>query len=168
VIREDLSPSFSRGDFYGGIDAAMTRLFGLVEGEKMPPPRAAAPTHGNQGESTLESMAPLFMGALFVGLFLRGIVGRFAGVLTGVGAGAIGWLAFGVPALLALGAGFAIMIVVMLMGGMRGGGGFPIVLGGGGFGSGGRGGFGSGGGGGGFSSGGGGDFSGGGASGSWD
>ncbi|CAN5369030.1 hypothetical protein BH10PSE17_BH10PSE17_17930 [soil metagenome] len=171
IIREDLSPAFSRGDFYGGIDAAMTRLFGLVEGEKMPPP--PEPTaRQHQGSGGFEGYLPLLLGVFVLGSVLRGMFGKPGALMAGAGGGLAGWALFKMTALLSLGFGAVMAIVLMFMGGGRrgfgGGGGFPIVIGGGGFGGGG-GGFGGGGGdSGGFSSGGGGDFSGGGASGSWE
>src|SRR3989338_635957 len=39
VISEIITPYFKQGDFYGGIQAGVTRLVRLVEGEPLPPPR---------------------------------------------------------------------------------------------------------------------------------
>jgi len=41
VIAETITPHFKAGDFYGGIDAGVTQLMQLIEGEPLPPPRAS-------------------------------------------------------------------------------------------------------------------------------
>ncbi|HEU4621964.1 MAG TPA: TPM domain-containing protein [Burkholderiaceae bacterium] len=160
IIRETIGPAFERGDFYGGLNAALDRVIALIEGEALPAPSAQPNTHGDA--NGMDGFAPLFLIALFVGALLRGLFGRFGAMLAGLGATGAGWLFLGLPIVFALGVGLFVALIVLAMGGGRGRGlgGLPIVLGGGGdFGS--RGG-------GGWSSGGGGDFSGGGASGSWN
>jgi uncharacterized protein len=164
IIREYLRPHFRSGDFYGGINAALDRLLGLVNGEPLPPPAARTVQHrGNVG-----GVLPiLLILGLIAGPILRNLFGRPVGaVATGGIAGFVAWLLIGIG-------GIALLVGVLgfvftLLGGLGGGrwtsggpGGFGGGLGGigGGFG-------GFGGGGGGFSGGGGG-FSGGGASGSW-
>lgn len=169
IIREQLAPAFSRGDFYGGVNGAFDALFRLVEGEGLPPPASQA--RGGDAGDPLATLGPVFLVALFVGTLLRGLFGRVGALLAGAGAFGAAWWFVGLPILLAAGVGVFVARVVAAMGGGRGG---PISVGGrhGGWGSGGGGwgsdGGGGGGGGGGWSSGGGGDFSGGGASGSWD
>jgi uncharacterized protein len=39
ILEEYLRPSFRAGDFYGGIDRAVDRLVGLVDGEPLPAPK---------------------------------------------------------------------------------------------------------------------------------
>jgi uncharacterized protein len=163
IIEEYLRPSFRAGDFYGGIDRAVDRLIGLVDGEPLPAPRREA----QRSARGVQGLLPLLLIiGLFGGPILRGILGR------PVGAAATGGVA-GVLAFMLLGTlGFAVAagvvaFVIALIGGLGGGG---WSTGRGGFG--GLGGFGGGFGGGGFGggggfSGGGGGFSGGGASGSW-
>ncbi|MBS0375596.1 MAG: TPM domain-containing protein [Proteobacteria bacterium] len=161
ILAEYLQPAFRAGDFYGGIDRALDKLIGLVDGEPLPPPKAARRGGRPGGESVL--MIALVLG-LFAGPVLRAMLGRPVGATaTGGAAGYLTYLLAGaVPLAIVAGLG---AFFVTLIGGLGGGrwtsGGFGGGLGGGGFG----GGFG-GGGGGGFSGGGGG-FSGGGASGSW-
>ena len=163
IIEEYLRPSFRAGDFYGGIDHAVDRLIGLVDGEPLPAPKRESqrPVRG------LSSILPILLVlGLFGGTILRGIFGR------PVGAAATGGIAGFLTFLLLGTMSFAVIVGVIaflftLLGGL-GGGGWSTGRGGfGGFGGGfGGGGFGGGGFGGGFSGGGGG-FSGGGASGSW-
>lgn len=166
IIRETIGPAFGRGEFYAGIDAALDRLFGAIEGEALPtPPTRSATSHtaAPQG-GMLGALVPLFLVALFAGTVLRAMLGRFGAVLTGMGAAGAAVLLVGLPLLIALGLGLVVAAVVLAVG-SGGRGGLPLVIGPG-WGSGG----GSGGGasGGGWTSGGGGDFSGGGASGSWE
>ena len=153
VINEFISPQFKQGNFYGGLDAGIDKLMGLISGEALPETKA-----NSTGGNAIESLLPILLfGGLISGLVLRGILGNFAG--SAVNGGLIGaavWLLG-----LALGAAVIFAIVAffftMMMGGrVMGvyGGGVPM---GGGWG-------------GGVSSswsGGGGGFGGGGASGDW-
>ncbi len=165
IVREQLAPAFSQGDFYGGIDRAFDALFRLVEGEGLPAPTAksGAPASSSGG---IDALIPILVGAVVVGAFLRVMLGRTGALLAGAGAGGAGWLLVGLPMLLAGGLGVVVAILVLAMG--AGGRGLGPIVTGGSHGGWGGGGWGGGGGGGGWSSGGGGDFSGGGASGSWD
>ena len=160
IIDQALVPAFRAGDYAGGLNAAVDRLMARVQGENLPAPRAVGPQpRGGGGAMPLEQLGLMvFGGVLLVGGLLSAILGRKAGsVLTAVAAGGAAWW-LGTGLLVAVGAAFAAVLVVgvvgvgnvlqlLLMLGGRGGGG--------------------GGGGGGFSSGGGGDFGGGGASGRW-
>jgi len=164
IIRERIAPRFAQGDFYGGLDAGVDSLIGLVDGEPLPaPPPAPASQGGDSGGSPLEllfaalvfvlaapawvaGLAALVMSYAFSGSLVYGLVGGAAG--------------FGLSALLGL-AGFK----RRGLGAMARRGGY-----GGGIGGGWRGGGGFGGGGGGFGGGfggGGGNSGGGGASGRW-
>jgi uncharacterized protein len=150
VIAEIMTPYFRQGDFYGGLDAAVTQLVALVGGEPLPPPAKQKPA------SSIGDMLPLLLfGAIAVGGILRAIFGRFlGGSISGGLVGILVWV-LGGGLLFALILGI-LAFVMTLSGGMGGGmGGTRGGTGGGGFG-----------GGGGFSGGGGG-FGGGGASGRW-
>ncbi|CAN4267115.1 COG1512 Beta-propeller domains of methanol dehydrogenase type [Methylophilaceae bacterium] len=153
VINEFISPQFKQGNFYGGLDAGIDKLMGLISGEALPETKA-----NSTGGNAIESLLPILLfGGLISGLVLRGILGNFAG--SAVNGGLIGaavWLLG-----LALGAAVIFAIVAffftMMMGGrVMGvyGGGVPM---GGGWGGGGSSSW----------SGGGGGFGGGGASGDW-
>jgi uncharacterized protein len=163
IIADIVAPRFRTGDFADGIEAGVDAIMKAIEGESLPLPGKKA-----QGKvDTLSSYSDfLWMGFILVpivGMFLRGLVGRFFGAgltsgVTGLAAGLIfGSLAFGLVAAL-----MAFLFTLFTGSGMgsgaRSGGWIPS--GGGGFGGGGFGG------GGGFSGGGGG-FDGGGSSGSW-
>jgi len=152
IIDEIIVPRFKRGDFYSGIESGTAAMMQVVNGEPLPPPRRAAAS----GKYDIESLLFVAFGlVMVVGGMLRAMLGRFpAAVLMGGALGALAWLTVA-PLMIAVLAGAAAFIFVLLGGG-RGFGGY----GGGGFGGGGFGG------GGGFSGGGGG-FGGGGASGRW-
>jgi uncharacterized protein len=168
IIDEVIVPSFRGGDYYGGIDAGVDRIIGVINGEPLPEPvrRGSA----SDGISGLGNMLPvLLVFALVGGAILRRLFGRVGGALaTGGLVGFITWLIIGIVAM-SIFAGVIAFIFSVVGGGTGGGPGgrgwyshrrgggsaFPGSFGGGGFG-----------GGGGFSGGGGG-FGGGGASGSW-
>lgn len=167
VIRESMSPRFAQGDFAGGLDAGVTQLIGLIEGEKLPPPAAASTTGHAADNNDLEGWLMMgFIAVIVGGSILKAMFGRAGGSFIGAGgAGIIAWVVAG-SLWVALAIGVVALLFLLVMGGGRGGrgGGFGPPFGGG-FGSGGSASGGSSWGG--FSSGGGGDFSGGGASGGW-
>ncbi len=168
IISETIAPAFREGNFYEGIDAGLGQMMKLIEGEPLPPPEHA----WQSGRHPSGSILPQLFFAVLVGsVLLRAVFGRTVGsVLTGLGAGALVWIA-GYALILAVLAAIGGTLVTLLMGLPRGSGwsSYPRSGGfGGGWGGlgGGFGGGGFGGGGGGFSGGGGG-FGGGGSSGSW-
>lgn len=148
VIAEIMTPYFRQGDFYGGLDAAVTQLSALVAGEPLPPPAK------QKAASSIGDTLPLLLFAtIAVGGVLRAVFGRFlGGSISGGLVGLLVWF-LGGGLLFALILGL-VAFVLTLSGGMGGVGGMGGTRGGG---------FG---GGGGFSGGGGG-FGGGGASGRW-
>jgi len=179
IISELISPAFRKGDYAGGLNAAVDRLDARIGHEGLPEPNPApGATHGplppsGQGFNLQDLAIFLFVAVPVIGAVLTGILGRKLGSLaTAAAAGGMGWW-LSASLVVAAGAGFIALIVVLVLGigaarrgvsrGTRGGG-PPIIFGGG---SGGGGWGGGDGGGGGFSSGGGGDFGGGGASGDW-
>ncbi|GAB4166546.1 MAG: YgcG family protein [Rhodocyclaceae bacterium] len=151
IVEEDILPRFREGRFFDGLNAGVARIEAVIEGEKLPEPRAA----GQPAQDGGASLFGFLVAALVLGGVLRAWLGRLAaGAVVGAGLGFAAWIVFGsllVALLLAI-----VMFLVVALGGM--GGGQP----GGGWGGMGRGGFG----GGGFGGGGGG-FGGGGASGRW-
>ncbi len=153
VIAETITPYFRGGDFYGGIDAGVTQLMRLIEGEQLPPPKAPE-TGGGAGEA---AFFPLIIGGVIAGWVLSLLMSRpAAGGIAAVGSGAVGAMLIGLtPALFII----AVFVFIAVVGGFRHGGGWSS-----GGGSWGGGGFGHGGG---SWGGGGGGFGGGGASGSW-
>jgi uncharacterized protein len=151
VIAETITPFFKRGDYAGGIDAGVTQLMQLTEGEALP-----APVHEPVGPMNENAFMFILAGGLIAGFVLSALMGRvMGGMLAGFGAGAVAALFFGLSFIVVL---IALMVFFIVGIRQRGGGGWPGS--GGGFG-------GFGGGSGSWSGGGGGRFGGGGASGSW-
>lgn len=150
VIAETITPYFKAGDFYGGIDAGVTQLMRLIEGEPLPPPQAP----GEGGEEG--SFVLLIVGGLVAGWLLSLLMSRpAAGGVAALGSGVAGAMLLGFTPLLLL---VAVFVFAGVATGFRHGGGWTSGRGGG---------FGGGGFGGGSWGGGGGGFGGGGASGSW-
>ncbi|NNM63858.1 MAG: YgcG family protein [Burkholderiales bacterium] len=158
IVAETIAPDFQAGRFDAGIQAGVSQLMRLIDGEPLPPPRQVA---AHDQEPPLQLALFVVFGAVVLGQALRAVLGRVLGAgVSALVAGIGGWLLIG-SGLLAGGA--ALLAFFAVISGMRFGG--PGGFGAGGFGAGGGGGFGSGHGGG--FSGGGGGFGGGGASGRW-
>ncbi len=156
IISDDVVPLLKQGDFNGGINAGVDRMIKVVDGEPLPPPKAAGPG----GVADFASSDVLVSGgllAVFLAGILRSLFGRFFGSL--VAGGIAGGAAFFFGAGVVVGAFLALIVFVISLIGIS-------FLGGGGGMSGGSGGWSSGGGGGNWGGGGGG-FGGGGASGRW-
>ena len=169
IIAETIAPRFRQGDFSGGLQAAVSDLARLIEGESLPP-AWSGPGAQRDGESG--DWLAYVLGVFVVAMVIRQLFGRVFGSTLGSAFGGTAAWALGAPLLLA-GAGAVLLFLMLLSmssGSMSrvgrhtwrsGPGGFPGGFGGGGFAGGG--GFG---GSGGFRGGGGG-FGGGGASGGW-
>ncbi|MDP1665926.1 MAG: TPM domain-containing protein [Methylobacter sp.] len=149
VIAETITPHFKEGDYAGGIDAGVTQLMMLIEGEALPAPSE------NSGESLGEgSFMFVLIGGLIAGFALSAMMGRvMGGMLAGLGSGVVAALVLGLAFSAALFVGLMVFFIV----GVRSTGGRGWSSGGGFGGSSGGGSWG----------GGGGRFGGGGASGSW-
>jgi len=153
IVEEIIVPHFKSGEFYSGIEAGIAAIIKVIEGEPLPPPKRLSVAAGQDMQSL---MFIGFVIVVAVGGMLRAMLGRVpAALLLGGVLGGLAWLLLA-SALIALLAGLAAFVFVLLGGIGRG-------MGGGGFGGGGGsfGGGGFGGGGGGFGGGGGG------ASGRW-
>lgn len=147
VVAETIAPHFRTGDFAGGINAGVTRLMQLIEGEALPAAGGDATSAAGEGIFVL-----LVAGGVIAGILLSMMMSRPAAAgLSAVGSGLVGAAVVGLTPLLLFAAVFVFAIVA---GGRGGGGGWSS-----GGGSWGRGG--------GSWGGGGGGFGGGGASGSW-
>lgn len=155
IVDNIIVPEFKRGDFYGGVDAGVDRIIGVIGGEPLPPPRPRSAT----------GSAPKYFDLVFYGIavvaILGGLLRVFLGRLTGSGVvgvvvGLVAWAMLG-TLIAAIVAGLVAFLLTLFGGPRLGRGGYS------------GGGWSSGGGssaGGGFS-GGGGSFGGGGASGRW-
>ncbi len=175
IIVEAIAPKFREGNYFGGIQAAVTDLTKLIDGEPLPQPwrdaqKPVDASGADEGVGWLGMLLFVFVG----GLIATTLFGRFFGSLAGaVGAGALTTISgFALPfaLLAALGAFLFLLVFSASRSGLSRVGRHTYRPGGvilpGGWGGGGWGGGGGGGGGGGFSGGGGG-FGGGGASGDW-
>lgn len=152
IISEIILPRFKQQDFYGGIDAGVGQIIGVIDGEPLPEPSSR--DFGVPGE--LQRYGPvLFIIALALGGVLRAAMGKVSGsVVTGGVVGVVAWFMVGATSIVLVSAIAAVLFT--LVGGGRAMGALGGMYGGGGRGRGG----------GGFSGGGGG-FGGGGASGRW-
>ena len=122
VIDEKITPRFRDGDFYGGVRDGVDQLIKLAEGEKLPPPQAAAPGKQSSPESWSDY---LFYGIIFIAIAggaLKAMLGRVPGSLaTGAGLGLVAWFMFGMGiAAVAVVVGFLLSFLNTGMG--RGGG----------------------------------------------
>jgi len=158
IIEEDITPQFRRGDFYAGIDAGITRMMRVIDGEPLPPPQQSAVS---KTRVNLDWLFPVFVLLMIGRRLFTAVFGRFLGA--GISGGILGfvvWLVVG--SLLAALAVGVFVFLFSLFAGVSGGRAYRGM--GGGWT---RGGLGGGFGGGGGFRGGGGLSGGGGASGRW-
>ncbi len=155
IIDEEIAPRFKQGNFAGGIEAGVTRITKLIDGEPMPAPaRPSASNHPDYWNLIFYG----FIAVMLVGGLLRSLFGRFLGSgIVGVAVGVVTYILVGAIAAAAIVAVIAFLLTLFNEGGAGHGSGWSS--------SGGS--FSSGGSSGGSFSGGGGSFSGGGSSGSW-
>lgn len=158
IVAEVISPFFKQGDFYGGIDAGVTAIIKVIDGEPLPPPAAGGQAKGSDSDSLSNLLGIGFVIFMMGNIILRQMLGRLpSGLLVGGAIGAIAWfmlLSLGIAVVV----GVVAFILSLMFGSSSGGSSMPVGWGGGGWGS--SGGSDS-------WSGGGGDFGGGGASGDW-
>ena len=142
IIDEIMVPRLRENDVFGALQAGLAQLMRVIDGEPLPPPRGA---QDGMSPDAFQAFMPLVLGAIFVGMVLRGLIGRLAaGLLSGGAAGGQAWL-FTQSA----GAGLMLGLIVLLGvalgatggmgrgGGWRGGSSGGYSGGGGGFGGGG-------------------------------
>lgn len=94
IIEDIIVPLFKGGDFYGGIDAGVTAMSRVIEGERLP---TFSPTRADRKPGSLERLLPTaFIAAVVLGGVLRAMFGRLAGAaLTGGIIGLAAWLIAG-------------------------------------------------------------------------
>lgn len=165
IVSEIITPYLKRGEFYGGIDAGVTAIIKVVEGEALPAPEQSSAF--NSSGSGMSSLQTLFAAGIFVfmlgNIVLRQFLGRLpSGLVVGGLIGGLAWLML--TSLVWAGFCALFAFVFSLLFGAGGGGG-SHMSGYSGWGGGSSGG--SWGSGGGDFGGGGGSFGGGGASGDW-
>lgn len=132
IIAEEMTPHFSRGDFAGGLNAAIDRLEKLIAGEELP-----APTE----DSANRFDSPLIFLVLLVASMARAVFGIVGSIGISLLAAAITWFTFG-SIVAAIGVGLFTFLISLIRfspgsGGGRGGGGGGFSGGGGRFGGGG-------------------------------
>jgi uncharacterized protein len=149
VIAETIVPYFKQNDFAGGIQAGITQLIKLVDGEPLPPPKTQS---RNDKSAPMSMLFIVVIVAAVIGQVLSAVFGRFVGSgLAAAAVGGLGWLALGSVLMAGLA---ALVVFIAVFSGINLAG---LIGSFGGGRSGGSGGFGGGGGG----------FGGGGASGRW-
>ena len=155
IISETITPFFKNGDFPGGINAGVTAIAKIIDGEQLPEPSGVAWSGAKMNITDMPEglLIGVLVAVVLGGTVLRHLLGNLVGCgLVGCLTGGLGWLFVGGMSGIIGGALLGIFLAIF---------GLDIVLSGI-FSGGGRGGSG----GGGFS-GGGGSGGGGGASGSW-
>lgn len=143
IISEIMVPRLRDNDFFGALQAGLAQLMRVIDGEPLPAPRGGD-TQGGMSPDEFQNFMPLVLGAIFIGMFLRSLIGRLAaGLLSGGVAGGAAWL-FTQSASAGLMLGLIVLLGVALgagggtgRGGWRGGSSGGYSGGGGGFGGGG-------------------------------
>ena len=103
VIAETITPFFKIGDYAGGIDAGVTQLMQLIEGETLPVPDNVPSARLNEGTFMF-----ILFGGLIAGFVLSAMMGRvMGGMLAGLGTGAVAALFFGLS--------FAVVLIGLMV-----------------------------------------------------
>ena len=80
IIDEVIVPRFRAGDFAGGIAEGVGRMISVIDGEPLPAPAPQASHGPNADWDALSSFLPFaIFGSLFVGGFLRAMLGSLLG-----------------------------------------------------------------------------------------
>ena len=122
VIDEKITPRFRDGDFYGGVRDGVDQLIKLAEGEKLPPPQAAAGSGQSPSQDWPQYLFFGFIFAAIAGSVLKAVFGRLPGsLIAGAGLGLLAWFMFslGIAAIAAL---IGFIVTFLNTGGGSGGG----------------------------------------------
>jgi uncharacterized protein len=114
IIEETIVPQFKAGKFTDGIEAGIQAILSLITGESLPQPSSK---RGSNSFSTLNALSdnfiPILVGLIVIGRLMQVLLGRLVGaIITGIGAGAIGWLLFSSVIIAILIAAFAFIISI--------------------------------------------------------
>jgi uncharacterized protein len=115
IIDEVIVPHFKNGEFAAGISDGITRMIGVIDGERLPAPAPEA-SHGPEPDwNALSSFLPFsIFGSLFVGGFLRMLFGSLLGSAVAGGAVAIiAWFVIG-SLLASVGLGGLAFLIVLI------------------------------------------------------
>lgn len=90
VIAEIITPKFKANDFAGGIDAGVSQLIKLIDGEPLPAPTAEDVANASQDDSSDWIIGIAFFGLLLLDMFFAELFGTLLGtVCTGMTAGLV-------------------------------------------------------------------------------
>jgi uncharacterized protein len=115
IIDEVIVPHFKSGEFAGGISDGITKMIGVIDGERLPAPAPEA-SHGPEPEwNALGSFLPFALfGSLFVGNFMRMLFGSLLGsVVAGGVVGIVAWFIVG-SLIASLGLGVLAFLIVLV------------------------------------------------------
>jgi uncharacterized protein len=109
VLAETMKPHFKNEDYAGGIDAGVTQIMGLIEGETLPAPSGET-SSADDGFDTF--LIILFFCCIVIDLLFSSLFGKGIGaVLSGISIGGISAL---IAFFLALDIGLAVIIGVVM------------------------------------------------------
>ncbi|MDD1616976.1 MAG: hypothetical protein CG439_2150 [Methylococcaceae bacterium NSP1-2] len=109
VLAETIRPYFKNGDYAGGVDAGVTQLIGLIEGETLPAPAGDTSSDGFDAFLMILFFSCIIIDLIFSALFGSG--NGIGGVLGGISIGAI---SAGVASVFALNIWTAVIIGVAM------------------------------------------------------
>lgn len=90
VIAEIITPKFKANDFAGGIDAGVSQLIKLIDGEPLPAPTAEDVVNASQDDSNDWIFGVAFFGFMLLDMFFATLFGTLLGtVCTGIAAGLV-------------------------------------------------------------------------------
>ena len=95
IVSDIISPYFKRGEFYPGIDAGVSAIIKVVEGEPLPPPprRESANASGNGSDSFGNLLGTGFIIFMIGNIILRQMLGRLpSGLIVGGLIGGLVWV----------------------------------------------------------------------------
>lgn len=89
IINEQLSPAFKRGDFGGGLTSGLEQIGHVIEGETLPPLKAAGDSYDGIPDTTsLGAAAAIVILGIVAGFWIPSSV---AALLAALGTGAVLW-----------------------------------------------------------------------------
>ncbi len=111
ILDEEMKPRFRNNDFAGGLNAAVDRLIGLVDGEALPEPSYGSDKASGGGIDWENLAIFLFVGVFVAAPIVRAVVGKKLGSV--VMGGGIGVVAFflTISMFIAVVAGFIALLV---------------------------------------------------------
>src|SRR5574340_212375 len=94
IVSEIITPYFKRGEFYPGIDAGVSAIIKVIEGEPLPAPVQYSATYSGDVEGSFEIVLGAAFMIFMVGtIILRQLLGRLpSGLIVGGLIGALAWV----------------------------------------------------------------------------